>query len=82
MTKSILFQSILYNSGPGSLIRFGSLLGGSIDGSDELQELGLDEGIYKVRKINKIYIRVSFSPLLITTELWSFNQKMSLENYR
>jgi len=41
-------KSASYTSGPGSLIRFGSLLGGSIDGSDELQELGLDEGIYKM----------------------------------
>jgi len=31
-----------------SLIRFGSLLGGSIDGPAELQALGLDESIYKM----------------------------------
>jgi len=31
-----------------SLIRFGSLLGGSVDGPDELQAVGLDESIYKM----------------------------------
>jgi len=31
-----------------SLLRFGSLLGGSVDGPDELQALGLDECIYKM----------------------------------
>jgi hypothetical protein len=35
--------------GTGSIVRFGSLLGGSYDGPDFLRELGLDEGMYKVR---------------------------------
>jgi hypothetical protein len=36
--------------GTGSIVRFGSLFGGSIDGPPELQDLGLDEGMYKVRQ--------------------------------
>eukprot|EP00591_Stephanopyxis_turris_P003569 CAMPEP_0195523006 /NCGR_PEP_ID=MMETSP0794_2-20130614/21736_1 /TAXON_ID=515487 /ORGANISM="Stephanopyxis turris, Strain CCMP 815" /LENGTH=344 /DNA_ID=CAMNT_0040652903 /DNA_START=121 /DNA_END=1155 /DNA_ORIENTATION=- len=36
------------SSDAGTLVRFGSLLGGSIDGPDELRDLGLDEGIYKM----------------------------------
>jgi len=35
-------------SSKASLIRFGSLLGGSVDGPAELQALGLDECIYKM----------------------------------
>ena len=35
--------------GTGSILRFGSLFGGSVDGPPQLQPLGLDEGIYKVR---------------------------------
>ena len=35
-------------AGEGSLIRFGSLWGGSVDGPSELLELGLDECIYKM----------------------------------
>ena len=34
--------------GSGSLVRFGSLWGGSVDGPAELMELGLDERIYKM----------------------------------
>jgi hypothetical protein len=37
-----------FKSPEGSIVRFGSLLGGSVDGADELQEVGLDECIYKV----------------------------------
>lgn len=37
-------------SSVGSLVRFGSLLGGSVDGIEALAELGLDEKMYKVRK--------------------------------
>jgi len=37
------------SSGPaGTIIRIGSLLGGSVDGIPELQSLGLDEGVYKM----------------------------------
>jgi len=32
----------------GTVIRFGNLLGGSIDGPSSLEKLGLDECIYKV----------------------------------
>lgn len=39
---------VMKNGSQGSLIRFGSLLGGSVDGADELQALGLDECIYKM----------------------------------
>jgi hypothetical protein len=42
---------IWFHSNQGTLIRYGSLLGGSIDGSEELKPLGLDERIYKVRRI-------------------------------
>lgn len=36
-------------SGPaGTLVRFGSLLGGSVDGIPELRRLGLDERVYKM----------------------------------
>jgi hypothetical protein len=35
--------------GVGSIIRFGSPFGGSIDGPEFLKELGLEEGMYKVR---------------------------------
>ena len=39
------------------MVRFGSLLGGSVDGADELQEVGLDECIYKVSpKIYWLYV--------------------------
>jgi hypothetical protein len=34
--------------GQGSIVRFGSLFGGSTDGPDELKRYGLDEGMYKV----------------------------------
>ena len=36
------------DKGTGSILRFGSLFGGSIDGPPQLQPLGLDEGIYKM----------------------------------
>jgi len=43
------FLSHPISSGPaGNIIRVGSLLGGSIDGTPELQPLGLDEGVYKM----------------------------------
>eukprot|EP00592_Proboscia_alata_P005880 CAMPEP_0194382140 /NCGR_PEP_ID=MMETSP0174-20130528/58346_1 /TAXON_ID=216777 /ORGANISM="Proboscia alata, Strain PI-D3" /LENGTH=352 /DNA_ID=CAMNT_0039167195 /DNA_START=43 /DNA_END=1101 /DNA_ORIENTATION=- len=32
----------------GTLVRYGGLYGGSVDGPDELQTLGLDESIYKM----------------------------------
>jgi len=32
----------------GTLLRFGSLLGGSVDGADELKAVGLDECVYKM----------------------------------
>ena len=40
------------------MVRFGSLLGGSVDGADELQEVGLDECIYKVSQ--EIHSPVTF----------------------
>lgn len=46
-TEAFLAHPI--SSGPaGSVVRVGSLLGGSIDGSPELQPLGLDERVYKM----------------------------------
>lgn len=36
------------DGGTASIVRFGSLLGGSFDGPDVLRDLGLDEGMYKV----------------------------------
>ncbi len=36
------------NGGNASIVRFGSLLGGSIDGPPMLRDYGLDEGVYKV----------------------------------
>ncbi len=40
---------VMKEGGGGTLIHYGSLLGGSVDGCDELQALGLDECVYKVR---------------------------------
>jgi hypothetical protein len=37
------------NSRTGSIVRYGSLFGGSVDGPPVLMDYGLDEGIYKVR---------------------------------
>jgi hypothetical protein len=39
------------HDGVGSIIRFGSLFGGSNDGPAWLKDYGLDEGMYKVRQI-------------------------------
>ena len=36
------------NGGNASIVRFGSLLGGSTDGPPMLRDYGLDEGVYKV----------------------------------
>ena len=38
----------------GSIVRYGSLLGGSVDGPPILMDYGLDEGIYKVRYSNRV----------------------------
>jgi hypothetical protein len=37
------------NDSSGSIVRYGSLFGGSVDGPPVLMDYGLDEGIYKVR---------------------------------
>ena len=42
------------NGGNASIVRFGSLLGGSIDGPPMLRDYGLDEGVYKVR-VQKLF---------------------------
>jgi len=39
---------VMQEGNQGTLIRYGSLLGGSVDGIDELQSLGLDECVYKM----------------------------------
>jgi hypothetical protein len=41
--------SFARNDGVGSIIRFGSLFGGSYDGPAWLKDYGIDEGMYKVR---------------------------------
>lgn len=38
----------VWNNGVGSILRFGSLFGGSYDGPDFLRSYGIDEGMYKV----------------------------------
>jgi hypothetical protein len=47
------------NDGVGSIVRFGSLLGGSYDGPAWLKDYGLDEGMYKVRykAINTVLVK-------------------------
>ena len=45
-THPLFSQSNIRNQ--GTLVRFGSLLGGSVDGADELKALGLDECVYKM----------------------------------
>lgn len=47
----------LYKSEIGSLVRFGSLLGGSTDGPECIKELGINEKMYKVRTL---CIRLTF----------------------
>lgn len=47
-TKAFKDHPVMEEGAGGTMIRYGSLLGGSIDGSDELQALGLDESIYKM----------------------------------
>jgi hypothetical protein len=44
--------------GVGSIIRFGSLLGGSYDGPAWLKDYGLDEGMYKVRTVDDPVVAV------------------------
>lgn len=44
----------------GTLVRYGSLFGGSIDGPDMLKEVGLDEGMYKVNNRKKGKTRFLF----------------------
>lgn len=47
-SKAYNSHPCMKNDGQGSLVRFGSLLGGSVDGADELQAVGLDECVYKM----------------------------------
>ena len=42
-------ESFKNADGNASIVRFGSLLGGSTDGPPNLRDYGLDEGMYKVR---------------------------------
>jgi len=46
--KAFQNHSVMKDGSKGSIIRFGSLLGGSVDGPAELQSVGLDESIYKM----------------------------------
>mmetsp|Transcript_24732 Transcript_24732/g.57658 ORF Transcript_24732/g.57658 Transcript_24732/m.57658 type:complete len:372 (-) Transcript_24732:51-1166(-) len=41
-------QHRTYKADSGTLVRFGTLYGGSVDGPEVLQEVGLDEGVYKM----------------------------------
>lgn len=46
--KAFKSHPVMKEDGGGTLIRHGSLLGGSTDGANELLEVGLDECIYKM----------------------------------
>jgi hypothetical protein len=48
-TEAYKSHSCFQEGDNGSIVRYGSLLGGSVDGPPILMEYGLDEGIYKVR---------------------------------
>lgn len=47
-TTAFKKHPVMADGGCGTLIHYGSLLGGSVDGCDELQALGLDECVYKM----------------------------------
>uniref|UniRef100_A0A7S3PU37 Uncharacterized protein n=1 Tax=Chaetoceros debilis TaxID=122233 RepID=A0A7S3PU37_9STRA len=51
-TTAFKSHPVMKEGGGGTTIRFGSLLGGSVDGCDELQALGLDERVYKMSMEN------------------------------
>ncbi|GMI02757.1 hypothetical protein TrVE_jg12326 [Triparma verrucosa] len=41
-------RSVDFGRGEGCFVRHGSLMGGGVDGDESLEELGLDEGVYKM----------------------------------
>ncbi|GMH89363.1 hypothetical protein TL16_g11433 [Triparma laevis f. inornata] len=41
-------RGVDFGRGEGCFVRHGSLMGGGVDGDDQLEELGLDEGVYKM----------------------------------
>lgn len=82
-TNAFKSHPVMKEGGGGTTIRFGSLLGGSVDGCEELQALGLDERVYKVSVSMHANRLITFWCRKLDVSLMCVcDFQMSLENYR